>query len=317
MISVLGDLIADFNLRIPAFPVQAGALIRADYLSLGPGGASNVAIMASRLGLPVACLGELGDDRFGELVVEGLNQEGIDTSLIRRTETSETPVAAVVVDSQGEPAYLGYRGNLTIDHLLPAWQQAIESSEAFFADGWEDQPHEHKVILAGLEAARHAQVPSFFDPGPGNPDFDLAWHAEAARLATVVLATENEASRMTDLPDPLASAKALLQAGPSLVVIKRGVAGCLLLTAEATEIAPGLPVEVRDATGAGDSLGAAVIFGWLRGLDLVHLGALANAAGAAKVRKLGTGHNVPTRQEIQAMLDQFEPEASQVLAGLW
>jgi sugar/nucleoside kinase (ribokinase family) len=317
MITILGDLIADFNLRIASFPVQAGALIRADYLSLGPGGASNVAIVAARLGLSVACLGEVGEDRFGQLVVDGLAHEGIDTDLIRRTNASETPVAAVIVDSQGEPAYLGYRGDLTIEELLPEWSQAIANSEALFADGWEDQPHEHQVILAGLEAAKQAQVPSFFDPGPGNPDLSLAWHEQAARLATVVLATESEASRLTGLPDPLASAKALLEAGPSLIVMKRGVAGCLLLTDEATEIAPGLPVEVRDATGAGDSLDAAVVFGWLRNLDLITLGALANAAGAAKVRKLGTGHNVPTRQEIQAMLAQFEPEASEVLGEQW
>lgn len=315
MIVVLGDLIADFNLRIPAFPVQAGDLTRADYLGLGPGGATNVAIMAARLGLDVSCLGEVGEDRFGRVVLEGLHQEGIDTSRVVVSAEAETPVAGVIVDSQGEPAYLGYRGQLTIKELKSDWGDLIAQAEGLFVDGWEDQPFEHTIILAGLRAARAAEVPTFFDPGPGNPEFDLEWHRRAAELADVILATEAEASRLTGLPDPLASAKALLGLGPELVVVKRGVAGCLLLTPEATEIAPGLPVEVRDATGAGDSLAAAVIYGWLAGLDLETLGALANATGAAKVRKLGTGHNVPTRQEVQSMLEQFEPEARAVLQG--
>lgn len=315
MIVVLGDLIADFSLRIPAFPVQAGDLTRADYLGLGPGGATNVAIMAARLGLDVSCLGEVGEDRFGRVVLEGLHQEGIDTSRVVVSAEAETPVAGVIVDSQGEPAYLGYRGQLTIKELKSDWGDLIAQAQGLFVDGWEDQPFEHKIILAGLQAARAAEVPTFFDPGPGNPEFDLDWHRQAAELADVILATEAEASRLTGLPDPLASAKALLGLGPELVVVKRGVAGCLLLTPEATEIAPGLPVEVRDATGAGDSLAAAVIYGWLAGLDLETLGALANATGAAKVRKLGTGHNVPTRQEVQSMLEQFEPEARAVLQG--
>lgn len=315
MIVVLGDLIADFSLRIPAFPVQAGDLTRADYLGLGPGGATNVAIMAARLGLDVSCLGEVGEDRFGRVVLEGLHQEGIDTSRVVVSAEAETPVAGVIVDSQGEPAYLGYRGRLTIKELKSDWGDLIAQAEGLFVDGWEDQPFEHKIILAGLRAARAAEVPTFFDPGPGNPEFDLDWHRQAAELADVILATEAEASRLTGLPDPLASAKALLGLGPELVVVKRGVAGCLLLTPEATEIAPGLPVEVRDATGAGDSLAAAVIYGWLAGLDLETLGALANATGAAKVRKLGTGHNVPTRQEVQSMLEEFEPEARAVLQG--
>lgn len=313
MIIVFGDLIADITLRIGSFPVNAGDLTRADYLGLGPGGATNVAITAARLGLEVACLGEVGEDRFGRLVLEGLQREGIDVSGIVRSEGGETPVAGVVVDRSGEPAYLGYRGQLLVHQFQPAWEQMIESGSAFFADGWEDDPHEHALLIQGLRLAGEAGLPTFFDPGPGNPEFDLDWQREAVQLTTVLLATESEASRLTGIPDPLASAKALLEQGPELVVMKRGVAGCLLLSAEATEIAPGLPVEARDATGAGDSLDAAVIYGCLQGLDLEKLGALANATGAAKVRKLGTGHNVPTRREIQDMLDQFLPEERDLL----
>lgn len=315
MIVVLGDLIADFNLRIPSFPVEAGDLTRADYLGLGPGGASNVAIMAARLGLEVACIGEVGEDRFGRLVVEGLREEGINTTQIAVSPGAETPVAGVIVDGAGEPAYLGYRGRLTIKELKPDWRDRIQKAQGLFADGWEDQPFEHKIILAGLTAARQAGVPTFFDPGPGNPEFDLDWHRQAAELADVVLATEAEANRLSGLPDPLASAKALLEMGPDLVVVKRGVAGCLLLSPERVEIAPGLPVEVRDATGAGDSLDAAVIYGRLKGVDLETLGALANAAGAAKVRKLGTGHNVPTLDEVREMVERFAPEARSALPG--
>jgi sugar/nucleoside kinase (ribokinase family) len=313
VIVVLGDLIADFNLRIPAFPVIAGDMARADYLSLGPGGATNIAIVAARLGIDVACLGEIGDDRFGQIILDGLMLEGIETDQIQVSAGGETPVAGVLIDAHGEPAYIGYRGHLMVDRLLSTWQQTIQASAGLFVDGWQDQEQQDRIITAGLRAATDAGVPTFFDPGPGNPEFDLDWHREAIGMTTVLLATESEASRLSGLPDPIASAEALLREGPKLVVMKRGVAGCVLFSRQATEIAAGLPVEALDATGAGDSLDAAVIYGWLLRYDLESIGALANAAGAAKVRKLGTGHNVPTKAEIQDVLHEFTPEFGPLL----
>jgi sugar/nucleoside kinase (ribokinase family) len=73
-------------------------------------------------------------------------------------------------------------------------------------------------------------------------------------------------------------------------------------------LAAGVPVTARQASGAGDSLAAAVIYGYLHGLGLEPLGDLANATGAAKVLKLGTGHNLPTVAEVNAMLERFGSE---------
>jgi sugar/nucleoside kinase (ribokinase family) len=315
MIVVLGDLIADFALRIPSFPITASQLQRVDYLALGPGGAANTAIMAARLGLSVACLAEVGKDRLGEIVLEGLRAEGIDTSGVVVTADGETPVAGVIVDSAGEPAYLGYPGRLTVRDLPRDWIDRISSAEAAFSDGWADHDHVPGLVLAAMRHAADAGVPYFFDPGPGNPLLDRSWHAEACKAARAVLATEEEALRITGLADPLESARRLLGGRPEIVVLKRGAAGCVILRGEEVQIAPGFPVEVRDATGAGDSLDAAIIYGFLKQLSLEDMGALANAVGAAKVQKLGTGRNMPTLPEVRAVLGRFGADVSRLLPG--
>ena len=313
MIVVLGDLIADFSLRIGAFPVAAGSMQRVEYLELGPGGACNTAIAAARLGLAVCALGEVGDDRFGAIVSSGLKREGVEVGRLRVVAGGETPVAGVLVDARGEPAYLGYPGTLRQAELPPEWAETIDAAQALFADGWADHSENGALVLQALERAQRAGRPVFFDPGPGNPAVASGWHVQAAARSTVVLATEEEARRLTGLRDPIESARALLALGPELVVLKRGVAGCVLVRADAMHIAPGLPVDARDATGAGDSLAAAVIYGHLRGLALADLGTLANATGAAKVEKLGTGHNVPTRAEVRVMLRRFGGDAQRLL----
>ena len=46
-----------------------------------------------------------------------------------------------------------------------------------------------------------------------------------------------------------------------------------------------------------------MIYGVLNQMPVQKLAILANATGAAKVTKLGTGHNMPTLQEISDILE--------------
>jgi sugar/nucleoside kinase (ribokinase family) len=313
MIIVLGDMIADLNMQIPSFPIQAGECHRATYFELGPGGATNVAIMAARLGLSVGCVGEVGDDYFGKIILEGLELEGIVTTELVVTNQAETPVAGVVVDAKGEPTYLGYRGSLQIKNCLPRWGVSIQMAEALFAGGWAEDDSIPGIVLEGMRIAHQSSAPIFFDPGPGNPEIDNAWWDEAADLATVILANEDEIRNMTGLDQPKEAASNLLSRGLEMVVIKRGAEGCSILTKRATQDVQGFPVQVCDTTGAGDSFNAAIIFGHLNEFPLEKLGTLANAVGAAKVQKLGTGHNVPTISEIAEVLGQFNLDAETFL----
>lgn len=299
---ILNDLIADFSLRIPSFPLNAMDLPKVEYIELGPGGATNIAIMGARFGLEITCLGEVGEDTFGKVVLEGLREEGVATDHIIVNPRARTPVAGVIVDANGEPAYLGYPGTLQLRHLEQSWLPLIENAAALYADGWVEYAAAYEMILDAFARARRANVPTFFDPGPGNPAVDSGWQHEAAARATVVLLNEQEGERLTGESDPHKIGAALSARGSELVIVKRGAAGCTLMRGDERVDSPGFHAELRDATGAGDSLSGAVIYGYLKGLPLYALGQLANATGAAKVKKLGTGHNMPTLPEIQAVL---------------
>lgn len=303
MIQILGDLIADISMRLPHFPVQAGDIHRLSYLEVGPGGACNVAIMATRFGVTVGALGEIGDDGFGLVVREGLKREGVDVSHLLVTPGAETPVAGVVVDQAGEPAYLGHPGSLQVNAFLERWTEPIQQADGLFADGWAEHEYIPAMLLQGFELAQQAGVPVYFDPGPGNPDVKNDWWQDAIALATVVLLNRGEARRITGQDEEDAMLDALLEMGASLVVLKRGADGLSLGRAEERQRVDGFQVQARDATGAGDSVAGAVLYGMQRGLALRDLGALANATGAAKVQKLGTGHNMPSLEEIALVLE--------------
>lgn len=301
---ILGDLIADISMRLPKFPVQAKDIHRLSYLEVGPGGACNVAIMAARFSLAVKCLGEVGDDGFGLVVREGLKREGVDISDLQETPGASTPVAGVVVDKAGEPGYLGYPGSLQIRSWPERWNTTLEGAKALFADGWAEYVETPSMLLKGFENARGAGVRTFFDPGPGNPDVDNGWMKEALALSDVVMLNRREAQRLVGEHEDHLLVEKLQDFGPSWVLLKRGAEGLLLCRGKEQFASAGFAVEARDATGAGDSVAGAVLYGVLNNLTPEQIAVLANATGAAKVKKLGTGHNMPTMDEIAAVLSE-------------
>lgn len=315
-IQILGDLIADVSMRLTAFPIEAQNLHRLSYFAVGPGGACNVAIMAARFGLKVSGLGELGADVMGEVVRDGLQKEGVLVDQMMMDASRSTPVAGVMVDQQGEPGYLGYPGKLALRKLPESWKDAIAKAELLFADGWAETPSIAEMVLEAFTLAKEAGVPVLFDPGPGNPDAEMnenAWMQEAIALSQVVLLNRDEAKRLTNQADDEAMIQRLHSMGPEFVVMKRGKDGLLLYRGDERVDAPGFSVQAIDKTGAGDSVTGAVMYGFQKKLPLDKLAVLANATGAAKVMKLGTGHSMPTMQEIAAVLEANGYKAKEYL----
>ncbi len=127
---VIADLIADLSMHIPRSRSGPPTSRPSTTFSSARAGACNTAIMAARLGLPVTCLGELGYDAFGEAVLEDFQGEGIDCSHLIVSTAVRTPVAGVIVDAAGEPAYLGYRGELRLTALPEAWRDEIAAARS-------------------------------------------------------------------------------------------------------------------------------------------------------------------------------------------
>jgi fructokinase len=85
-----------------------------------PGGSPyNSAIAIGRLGAPVAFLGRLSTDFFGELLVKRLRDNGVGTELIVRTDQTTT-LAFVKLEAGAEPQYAFYTEGSADRSLSPA-----------------------------------------------------------------------------------------------------------------------------------------------------------------------------------------------------
>ncbi|MDH4572205.1 carbohydrate kinase family protein [Salinicola acroporae] len=73
------------------------------------GAPANAAVACARQGIPSLFLGMIGDDRFGDFLVDELTRYGVDTQHVVRTREARTALAFVSRDGQGERRFDFYR----------------------------------------------------------------------------------------------------------------------------------------------------------------------------------------------------------------
>src|SRR3712207_967345 len=119
-IFVLGSINQDFVLKVERRP-QPGETVTDAELSTGSGGkGANQAAAAARLGASVTFLGRVGDDEFGEPLVQALGEKGIDTSLVKQVSGESTGTAFITVTPDGENAITvapGANRRLTVEDV--------------------------------------------------------------------------------------------------------------------------------------------------------------------------------------------------------
>src|SRR5439155_1833875 len=113
------------------------------------------------------------------------------------------------------------------------------------------------TTLAALEArGRRSITVHDLDHRPvfwGSDDEAGRWGRRAVELATVAVGGRGEAVPLVGELSPEDTAKALLDLGVELAVVKLGPEGVLAATADEQVVVQPIPVEVVNGLGAGDA----------------------------------------------------------------
>ncbi|WP_266168426.1 carbohydrate kinase family protein [Dyella subtropica] len=79
------------------------------FVPFAGGAPANVAVAVARLGGSAAFAGMLGQDMFGDFLLDSLHRAGVDTTAVARTDEANTALAFVALDSHGERSFSFYR----------------------------------------------------------------------------------------------------------------------------------------------------------------------------------------------------------------
>lgn len=295
-IVVVGSINMDLVAHTPSIPVPGQTLIGTGF-STNPGGkGANQAVAAARLGYPVHMVGAVGEDVFGQALLDNLARSGVDISAVARVP-GPSGVAPILVAENGENSIVVVPGaNGKVDAAAISHQAALIRSAGIVLLQLELPIETVAHVLAICAAAR---VPVMLDPAPAAPLPHAAWNQ-------IAWFTPNETEAAFYLAGPAApeeGASRLLARGLQGVVLKRGAEGAYVaLAAGPSAAVPPFPVKAVDTVGAGDCFNGAFAVALLEGQDPVPAARFASAAAAISVTRPGAQASMPTCAEVDAFL---------------
>ncbi len=238
------------------------------------GAPANFACHAAIQGADVTMVSVVGDDRNGHDAIGILGGYGIDVSLIQIIPDAPTGTVGVALDNNGKPTFTIHQGSAW-DRL--AWNDQLASrittaDAVYFGTLGQRSDDSRATIRRAVQAAAVAGIPRVLDINLRPPFFDSEMIRESVQLASILKLSDDELTevcstcgiRATDQPD--AMLRDLLEFGNlDMVVMTRGANGAVLVTSDCTVNQNGIPANVIDTVGAGDSFTAAFLIGLLRG----------------------------------------------------
>ncbi|MEU3634051.1 5-dehydro-2-deoxygluconokinase, partial [Streptomyces fradiae] len=301
------------RIGVDLYPLRGGVpLARVETFGRFLGGsAANVAVAAARLGRSTALITRTGDDPFGAYAHEALRAFGVDDRWVTPVAGLPTPVTfCEIFPPDHFPLYFYRRPRAPDLEIHPGEldRGALRAARVLWTTGTglSAEPSRTATLAALAVRARTGVTVLDLDWRPAlwsDPSEARAPYTEALAHATVAVGNLDECEIATGTRDAHACARALLDAGVDLAVVKRGPAGVLAVHRDGTTVdVPALRVEVVNGLGAGDAFGGALCHGLLAGWDLERTARFANAAGALVASRLSCSSAMPTAAEVDALL---------------
>ena len=308
------DVLAIGRVGVDLYPMQTGKALE-DVTTFGKflgGSAGNVAVAVARLGHSAALISRAGNDPFGRFVRRELAQLGVDPTYVTTDPSLPTPVTfCEIFPPDHFPLYF-YRYpqapdlRVTPEEIAPV---AVRESRLFWATltGLSAEPSRsaHATAWELRNRRPHTVIDLDYRPQFWRDPSEATRAARAAiEASTVAIGNKEECSVAVGTEDPEDAAKALLDRGVELAVVKQGPKGVLGVTATGDRVVvPPVPVAVANGLGAGDAFGGALCHGLLKGWDLERTLRFANSAGAIVASRLECSTAMPEEHEVLALME--------------
>lgn len=299
----LGEAMLEFNQTQSSPPL---------YLQGFGGDTSNAAIAAARAGARVAYLSRIGQDHWGDLLMQLWQREGVQTSGIVRDAAAPSGVYFVSHDAQGHHFSYARAGSaasrMQMADVQTHWADLIGRSQWLHlsAISLAISPTACDAALAAMHVAHQQGTRVAFDANLRLSLWPLerarACISEAVRLCDLFLPSMDDMTALTGLQQQDAVLDWSHAHGARQVVLKLGADGAIVSDGgQRTRIAPH-PVRAVDATGAGDCFAGNLLARLSQGDALAEAAHYANAAAALSVQGVGAVAPLPTAQAVQAWL---------------
>lgn len=289
---VIGDFMLDTYTRgkikriSPEAPVS---VLNAQTEESLPGGAGNVVLNLVSLGAQVIAVGRVGFDYAGELIIENLEKEGVNVEGLLVEKKFKTPVKNRLIADSQQVLRVDFETITPITEELE--QQVVEKVRKLlggvqvvaisdYGKGFLSR----SLLMTTIEMAKMRGIPVIVDP-KGD---DFSKYLSATVLKPNLSEAYAAAKIPTTAPLELVAKKLFEICNAKSLLITRSEEGMSLYYKDGSSF--DFPVrlkEVKDVTGAGDTVLSVVCSAMANGIDLKYGAQLANIAAGIAIERIG------------------------------
>lgn len=306
----LGSVNADFQVRVDRRPDLNETLLASDFLQLSGGKAANVAYLARKLGFPAILIAHVGADTLAEQALKPLREIEVDLKYVHAIKGKPTGVSMISVPPDGNKGIIlaGNANNIWAKEDVATVRDAIANapSGSVLVVDYEITPF---IVEPAINAACERDFPVILDPSPADQV-----EQNLFSQVTYLVPDAGEAEKLTGIEIDsvdcaIQAAHRFLERGVKNACVKLKNGGCVLINHDQTLHISPVPVDVVDATGAGDAFAGALAIAVLEGRSLQDAACFATAASHVTVTRYGSQPAYPTRSEIDLMFQRLTPQA--------
>lgn len=296
---IIGEINPDIILHgtdvVPAFG-QVEKLVDSAEFTVGSSSVIT-ACGAARLGLNVAFVGVVGDDIYGQFMLDAMQSRGIDTSHCIVDPALQTGFTVILARPDGDRAMLTYSGSISalkaeqVDRALISQTRHLHVGSYFLLDAL--RPDLPDLFEQAHSAGATTSLDTNWDPHE-------QWSAESAlSLCDILLPNSAEAQQLARR-ETLDEALDVLAESVPTIAVKLGAEGGLVRHNGQTIREKPIPVDVVDTVGAGDSFNAGFLYGFIHQFPMSQNLQLALACGSLSTLAAGGTTSQPTLDEALA-----------------
>lgn len=297
-VTCVGICVWDLVMRVDRFPTAPAKYRAIERREVGGGVAANAAATVAALGGEASLLSCVGSDSTGQRIVDDLVARGVDATGVRRVADRESPLSAVFVDAAGERWIVNHVSDDLFERAEPPTDAEFDGADAVLADmRWPS------AAVAAFDAARGRGVPAVLDC-----DHDPTLYTEVLAGATHAVFSLPTLVEFVGRSDPSAALEAARDVTGGMPIATDGGRGVYWLEDGACHHLPAFEVQVVDTLGAGDVFHGAFALALAESRPVPEALEVAGAAAAVKCTRFGGRSGIPTRAEVDQLLDEHQRE---------
>lgn len=289
---VIGDIMLDSYTigkakRIsPEAPVAVVNVLREEHR---PGGSGNVILNLLSLGAQVVAVGRVGKDLAGQVIIGALQSENVNTGMIISQEGYSTPVKnRIIADNQQivriDHEQVSPLGESLEQYIIDQIDELLQGVQVVAISDYGKGFLTPTLLTALIHKAKQLKIPIITDPK--GHDF------KKYRGTTIIKPNLSEAYAAAKLPSTASlesvASNLLSECQAELLMVTRSEAGISLFNHDGFRLDFSVHAkEVKDVTGAGDTVLAMLTYAIANQLSYDEAAHLCNVAAGIAIEHIG------------------------------